>query len=379
MLYNKAWRAIAYQLLAMTLVIGTGVYVVLNLQDALAARNIATGFGFLLQPAGFAIGETLLPFNSTDAFWRAYAVGITNTLFVSALAIVGATVVGVAVAFMRLSRNPLLSGVGRAYVEGFRNTPQLVQVIFWYALVTRLPHPRNPFVPVEGVLVSNRGLYLPAPAEQGAWFWALIAACLGLLLALAYLRHGERRRHETGRVRRLWPGMVLLVLVPPLLAWWLVGAPTAWVRPELQGFRVVGGFVFSPEFIALFLGLSLYIAAFIAEIVRAGLNAVSQGQREAARALGLKAWQIQRLVVVPQALRVIVPPATAQYVSLVKNSSLGVAIGYPELFNVNNTILTLSGHVLEAIAIMMAVYLSISLAVSAMMNAYNRSVQVQER
>ncbi|WP_420391977.1 amino acid ABC transporter permease [Acuticoccus sp.] len=379
MLTNPKVRAFAYQALAIVVVVGFGAWLIANLQQALAERNIATGFGFLAQRAGFSIGEGLVPFSASDPFWRAYAVGIANTLTVSLVGILGATVIGATLGLMRLSANPLVSGFARGYVEVFRNTPQLVQIIFWYAVVTRLPHPRDAFVPVEGVMVTNRGVYVPAAGDPGAFALVLLALGAGSLVALWHHRRSVRRRLTTGEERTTWPARAALVAVPTVATWIAVGAPVGLSLPALEGFRVAGGASVSPEFIALALGLALYIAAFIAEIVRAGIQAVPRGQVETAQALGLRPRTISRFVVFPQALRIMVPPATAQYVSLVKNSSLGVAIGYPELFNVNNTILTLSGRVLEAIAIMMAVYLTISLSVSVLMNAYNRAVQLKER
>jgi len=312
---NVHTRAWIYQLLVVAGLLGLGAYLIGNAQHALSKQGISTGFSFLGARAGFEIGEKSIAFSSTDSFLRAYGVAILNTLKVSAASILLATVVGVAVGLGRLSANPLVRKLASIYVEVFRNTPQLIQLVFWYTLIANLPRPREAFSLGGMAFLSNRGLTLP------------------------------------------WPGDM----------------------PVLRGFNFQGGVTLSPEFVALLLGLSLYIAAFIAEIVRSGVQSVGRGQVEAAQAVGLGRADIYRRIVFPQALRVMVPPAAGQYVSIIKNSSLGVAIGYPELFNVNNTIVTLSGHTVEAIAIMMSIYLAISFAIAALMNLYNRCVQIRER
>jgi general L-amino acid transport system permease protein len=312
-------RAWLYQATAVIGIIALGAFLVGNAQDALGKQGITTGFTFLTNPAGFEIGEHLIAFDSTDTFLRAYGVALLNTLKVAAASIVLATIIGIVVGVGRLSSNLLARKLASAYVELFRNTPQLVLLIFCYTLLTHLPAPRAAFSVGDVAFLSNRGLALP----------------------------------------------------------WIGGAGIT--VPALHGFNFVGGTILSPEFLALLMGLSLYIGALIAEIVRSGILSVSRGQVEAAKAIGLGSFDIYRRVIFPQALRGMVPPAAVQYVSIVKNSSLGVAIGYPELFSVNNTIGTLSGQMVEAIAIMMAVYLGISFAIAALMNAYNRMVQIKER
>lgn len=378
--HNLAFRAWLYQILVLGVIILGGIYLVGNAQEALESRGISTGFGFLTEPAGFDIGETLIPFDSTDSFLRAYAVAFLNTVKVSIIGIVFATIIGLLIGIARLSSNILIRTLASGYVELFRNTPQLVQLIFWYAVITQLPSVRQAISIFDVAFISNRGLVLPWPTDADVFAWVVFAFILGCAAAYLFLRWADARRRKTGRpIKGLAAYAAGIVIAAPVLAWVLFGAPTAFSIPSLQGFNFRGGATFSPEFLAVLFGLSLYIAAFIAEIVRSGIQSVGRGQLEAARAIGLPNSDMYRRVILPQALRVMVPPAAAQYVSLVKNSSLGVAIGYPELFNVNNTIITLSGHTVEAIGIMMAIYLSISFTIAALMNVYNRYVQIKER
>ena len=376
---NVGFRNLAYQVLVVGSVLAVAVFMVSNAQDAMERRGISTGFGFLFQEAGFDIGEGLIAFQSTDSFLRAYATAVLNTLKVSVLAIVFATLLGVMLGIARLSSNILISKLSSAYVEVFRNTPQLVQIIFWYTVMTQLPPPKQALSMMDVAFLTNRGFIVPWPADNPAYSWMGVTFVVACIAAVMLLRWADARRRVTGqRIRVFWLNTALLV-VAPLVTWIAFGAPTEVSVPELKGFNFVGGLALSPEFLALLLGLSLYIAAFIAEIVRSGIQSVGKGQIEAARAINLTRGDTYRKVILPQALRVIVPPAGAQYVSLVKNSSLGVAIGYPELFNVNNTIITLSGHTVEAIGMMMAIYLSIAFAIAAIINLYNRTVQIKER
>jgi general L-amino acid transport system permease protein len=377
--HSVSFRGLLYQALVIVLVVGAAVYMVTNAQVAMEKRGIATGFGFLTEEAGFPIGESLIKFSPADTYLRAYGVAILNTLKVSVLSVIAATLIGTVLGIARLSSNVLLSRLSSIYIELFRNTPQLVQIIFWYTLVTRLPAPRQAWNPVDSIFLSNRGLVMPWPAADGVFLWVLLALLVGCVAAYLLTRWVDSYRRRSGRrLPTLWLAVAPIVGMP-VLAWMVGGAPTTWSMPAFKGFNFAGGLTLSPEFLALLLGLSLYIAAFIAEIVRAGIQSVSRGQIEAARAIGLKTGETYRKVILPQALRVIVPPATAQYVSLTKNSSLGVAIGYPELFNVTNTVVTLSGNTIEAIAIMMAVYLTIAFSIAILMNWYNKLIQIKER
>jgi len=355
------------------------IYMFSNAQQAMEKRGIATGFGFLSEESGFAIGESLIPSSPEDSYLRAFVVAVLNTLKVSAFSIVFATIIGILVGLGRLSHNWLIRKLASIYVEVFRNTPQLVQIIFWYTLVTRLPSPRAAIHPIKGVYLCNRGLLTAWPVSHPVHAWMAAGLVLGCLCAFGLSRWAKWHLNRTGRyVSVFWYGLGMIVGFPVVI-WLAAGAPTAMEVPRLKGFNFVGGISLSPEFLGLMIGLSLYIASFIAEIVRSGIQSVDHGQIEAARAIGLRERFVFRLVVFPQALRVMVPPAAAQYVSLVKNSSLGVAIGYPELFNVNNTITTLSGNTMECIGIMMAVYLAISFTIALIMNWYNKLVQIKER
>lgn len=372
-------RDFAAQAIVVTLVIGFCVYIIGNAQRALSEQGIKTGFGFLKESAGFAIGESPIPFSASDSFLRAYGVGILNTLKVSLASIALASILGVFLGVARLSRNLMLNRFATLYVEVFRNTPQLLQIVFWYMLATKLPGPKQAFSLGDVAFLSNRGLVLPKPGEGAGVGFAVIGLVVAVVLSVFLRRRAEGILRKTGHKTKTWPLIAILFICLPMGLWALFGTPSQVDEPSLRGFNIRGGWQLSPEFLALFLGLSLYIAAFIAEIVRAGIASVNKGQIEAATAMGIKGNDVLWRVVLPQAMKVIVPPTTAQYVSLLKNSSLGVMIGYPELFNLNNTILTASGNTVEAIIIMMTIYLSLTTSIAFVMNWYNRSVQMKER
>ena len=377
--HSAGFRAIVYQVLMVVLVIAAFYYMFSNAQTAMEKRGISTGFDFLSEESGFAIGESVIPSSPEDTYLRAFVVAILNTFKVAGISLVVATVVGILIGLGRLSSNWMINKIASAYVELFRNTPQLVQIIFWYTIMTRLPSPREAFHPIKGIFLCNRGLIFAWPQSDPVHIWmlgGLVAGCIG---AYALSRWSNLHWKKTGQfVSVFWYGLSLIIGIP-LSIWLLDGAPLDMELPSLRGFNYVGGLSLSPEFLGLATGLSLYIASFIAEIVRSGIQSVDRGQIEAARAIGLRPSFIFRIVTLPQALRVMVPPAAAQYVSLCKTSSLGVAIGYPELFNVNNTITTLSGNTMECIGIMMVVYLVISFTIASVMNWYNKLVQIKER
>jgi len=382
--WKNAWhdlgvRSWVYQAVVLISVIGIGFFLISNAQEALSKQGISTGFSFLSDDAGFEIGERSIAFKSTDSFLRAYGVAVLNTLKVSIASIVFATLIGTVIGVARLSSNMLWRKFASLYVEVFRNTPQLVQLIFWYVLITRLPHPRQAISIGDIAFLSNRGFSMPWMKDEIAP-WLMLAALLagGILLWLA-LRSADRRRKRSGKKQPAFIAAGLALAVAPLVAAAVWGPSYEFTMPQLKGFNFQGGATVSPEFLALLLGLSLYIGAFIAEIVRSGIQSVSAGQVEAAQTVGLRPFAIYRRIIFPQALRVMVPPAAGQYVSIIKNSSLGVAVGYPELFNVNNTIVTLSGHTVEAIAIMMSIYLAMSFGIAIIMNLYNHKVQIKER
>ena len=381
-IYNRPKiRAVCYQLVLLAAVLWLGFEFALNAKANLDAQKIASGFGFLDNTAGFGINQSLIPYSESDTYGRVFFVGLLNTLLVAAIGIVLATILGFLVGIARLSRNWLVARLAGGYVELIRNLPLLFQILFWYlAVLGTLPAPRQSISLFGEIFLNNRGIILPAPvAGEGAG--AVIAVfALSVIATIALRLWAKRRQIRTGRQFPLfWSGLVL-VAGPPLIALVVMGFPIGFERPELRGFNFVGGVRLLPEFVALLLALTTYTAAFIAEVVRAGVLAVPRGQTEAAFALGLRRGLTLRLIVVPQALRVIVPPLTNQYLNLTKNSSLAVAVGYPDLFAVfAGTTLHQTGQAIEIIAITMAVYLAISLFTSALMNWYNAHIQVAER
>jgi general L-amino acid transport system permease protein len=381
-IYNRPKiRAVCYQLVLLAAVLWLGFEFALNAKANLDAKKIASGFGFLDNTAGFGINQSLIPYNESDTYRRVFFVGLLNTLLVAAIGVVLATILGFFVGIARLSRNWLVARLAGGYVELIRNLPLLFQLLFWYlAVLGTLPAPRQSISLFGEIFLNNRGIIVPAPvAGEGAGAVVAVFA-LSVIATLALRIWAKRRQMRTGRQFPLfWAGLAL-VLGPPLVALVAMGFPIAFQSPELRGFNFVGGVRLLPEFVALLLALTTYTAAFIAEVVRAGVLAVPRGQTEAAFALGLRRGLTLRLVVVPQALRVIVPPLTNQYLNLTKNSSLAVAVGYPDLFAVfAGTALHQTGQAIEIIAITMAVYLAISLITSALMNWYNARIQVAER
>ena len=378
---NPKLRAIAYQAAAIAAAVFVGWYLVSNTLANLEARHIASGFGFLAREAGFAISETsFIPYNAADTYLRALTVGLANTFRVALIGIVAASILGTVVGLARLSRNWLVAKLATGYVEFVRNVPLLVQLFFWYAVITEnLPGPRAAIEPLPGVYLANRGIFFPVPAWNPVYAWMIASLLAGIVAAILFGWWARRRQALTGRRPPLLMGVLALLIVPPAIAWLAGGAPTRLSVPALQGFNFAGGAVLTPEFAALTAGLIAYTASFIAEIVRAGVLAVHRGQTEAAYALGLRRGLTMRLVILPQALRVIVPPVTSQYLNLVKNSSLAVAIGYPDLVSIANTTINQTGQAIEGIAIIMVVYLTISLSISAFMNWYNARIALQER
>ncbi len=378
MLNDLRVRAVLWQILVIGAVLLAAWYLVDNTLANLRARNIATGAAFLGREAGFDISEHLPAYSPTDTYARALMVGLVNTLQVSVIAIVLATILGTVVGIARLSGNWLVARLATVYVEGVRNVPLLLQLFVWYAVITQtLPRPPEALNPLPGVFLSNRGLRLPTPVWETGHSLALLGLAAAVVTAWLWARHARRRHEATGsRPPVLWPS-VLLIAGLPVVGWLLGGAPTAMDVPSLRGFNFVGGTSISPEFAALLAGLTVYTASFIAEIVRGGILAVPHGQTEAAQALGLSRGQILRLIVLPQALRVIVPPLTSQYLNLTKNSSLAIAIGYPDLVSVANTTINQTGQAVEGVAIIMAAYLAVSLGISLFMNWYNERIALK--
>jgi general L-amino acid transport system permease protein len=362
---DRRVRAIAAQALVAAAIGGAAWFLLANLFDNLARRGISSGFGFLDSTAGFGVAMTLIDYTEQSTYGRAFFVGLLNTILVSALGIVLATALGFAIGVARLSRNWLMARLATIYIETVRNLPLLLQIFFWYfAVIRALPGPRESLSLWSGAYLNNRGLYLPAPL-LGAEFWWTAVAILAAAVLTWWLRPREARPSRAVAVGG--PAAVLLVGALGLLA--------SWETPALRGFNFAGGWVLIPELVALLVALTIYTAAFIAEIVRAGIESVSRGQVEAAHALGLSPRQTLAEIVIPQALRVIVPPLANQYLNLTKNSSLAAAIAYPDLVSVfAGTVLNQTGQAVEVIAITMAVYLAISLAISAGMNLYNRAI-----
>ncbi|HUN50917.1 MAG TPA: amino acid ABC transporter permease [Candidatus Sulfotelmatobacter sp.] len=372
-------RAILFQLAIVAAVLLVGWYLVSNLLANLATRHIATGFDFLHREAGFDIGEHVIPYSPADTYGYAYLVGILNTLKVAAFGIVFATILGTILGIARLSTNWLIARIASAYVELVRNVPLLLQLFLWYTLVNSLPGARQALNPLPDVFLSNRGLTFPVLVGHPVHGIMLVLFFAGILATLYYRRFGRRRQAETGKpMPLLWPALGLIFGLP-LVAFILAGAPLQLDAPALRGFNFGGGATITPEFTTLLFGLVIYTAAYIAEVVRAGILAVAKGQTEAALALGLPPGRVLRLVVLPQALRIIIPPMTSLYLDLTKNSSLAVGVGYPDLVSIGNTTINQTGQAIEGFTMMMAVYLSISLAIAAFMNWYNRRIALVER
>ncbi|MFH5925544.1 amino acid ABC transporter permease [Roseomonas xinghualingensis] len=372
-------RAIVWQVLIVGAVVGIVWWLVRNTQYNLEVRRIATGFGFLQREAGLPIGETLIEYTPASTYLRALAVGVLNTLKVAVVGIVLATILGTLIGIARLSKNWLLSKIAAVYVEVIRDIPLLLQLLFWYTILQGLPAPRQALNPMDGVFLSNRGLKLPSLNWEVGHSWALLAFVAGCFATWLYAKVMRRKQMQDGQPRRVWPAAIGFLIVLPAVFWGLGGAPWTIDWPSLRGFNFQGGMTISPEYFALLIGLTTYTAGFIAEIVRAGILAVPHGQWEAAQALGLKPGVVLRQIVLPQALRVIVPPMTSQYLNLTKNSSLAVAIGYQDIVSIANTTLNQTGQAIEGIAIIMAVYLTISLSISLFMNWYNNRIALVER
>ncbi len=377
---DPLFRNIVWQVLVVGIVVVVVWYLVSNANRNLAARHIATGFGFLARVAGIPIGESLVPYNpSADTYGYALMVGVLNTLRVAVVGIVLATVLGTLIGIARLSKNWLLARLSAAYVETLRDLPVLLQLLFWYALLLGLPAPRQSLRIGDAVFLSNRGIKLPGLIWSPGLTGAAIAFGIGLVGTYLWARFASRRQEATGVRPRIWPVALGLLVALPLAVWAALGAPLAWDKPVLHGFNFTGGLSVTPEYAALVLGLAVYTASYIAEIVRAGIQSVPQGQWEAAEALGLRQGVTLRKVVLPQALRVIIPPMTSQFLNLTKNSSLAVAIGFQDIVSIANTTLNQTGQAIEGITVIMAVYLTISLSISLFMNWYNARIALIER
>ena len=381
LIYDPKVRAIVFQAALIVGVVVFAWWIIGNTVENLRRANIASGFGFLSARAGFDVSQSLVSYSSESTYGRAFLVGLLNTLLVAALGIVLASIIGFMLGIARLSKNWIIGRLATVYVEVFRNIPVLLQLLFWYkAVLSVLPGPRQGISIPGGGNLSNRGLIVPRPIFEPGFAATAVAVVVAVVAALAVANWAYRRRMATGQPFPTIRVNLAILIGLPLAVFFATGAPLSIGYPELTGFNFVGGLHIQPEFLALLLGLVLYTAAYIGEIVRAGILAVAHGQTEASYALGLRPGMTLRLVIIPQALRVIIPPLTNQYLNLTKNSSLAVAIGYPDLVSVfSGTVLNQTGQAVEVILITMAVYLAISLVTSGFMNWFNRHVALAER
>ncbi|MCU0594869.1 MAG: amino acid ABC transporter permease [Desulfobacterota bacterium] len=373
-------RAIIFQLLSIALVGMIAWYLVSNTVVNLKKQSIATGFGFLNKEAAFEIGESLIPYSAANTYTRALIVGALNTIKVAFVGIVVTLILGTVIGVARLSTNWLVAKLSAIYIEVMQDLPVLLQLVFWYAIFYEsLPSPREALCPGAGIYLCNRGVAFTIPEAHPAHLYMVIAFVLGCVAAYFIRRWARQRQERTGQYFPVFRVSLALMIGLPLLVWLAAGSPMKMDAPKLTGFNFEGGLTVSPEFMALLLGLVLYTSAFVAEVVRAGIQSVSKGQREAAMSIGLRPTMVLNLVILPQALRVIVPPLTSQMLNLTKNSSLAVAIGYPDFVSVANTTINQTGQSIEGVALIMAVYLVFSLSTSAFMNWYNKRVALVER
>lgn len=379
-LNNENVRAVLYQIIVFGLVALGAWYLVGNTLENLERQQIATGYGYLDLEAAFGISETPVAYDPSDSYGRALLVGVLNTVKVSLLGIILATVVGTIFGIGRLSTNWLVRVLSTIYVDAFRNIPVLLQLIFWYALINHsFPHPRKALNPVGDVFLTNRGIFVPMMEYHPAYAWMGVAAVAGLVAALFLRKWAIRRQEATGEPFPYISAGFGLVVLFALVGWLVGGAPTAISVPELKGFNFKGGWRMTPEFVAVLVGLSVYTSTYIAEVVRSGILAVPKGQWEAADSLGLRRSYVMRLVILPQSMRVAIPPLTNQYLNLTKNSSLAVAVGYPDLVSISNTTMNQTGQAIEAISIFMSIYLGLSIVTSLFMNWFNKKMALVER
>jgi general L-amino acid transport system permease protein len=373
-------RAIMFQVFTLCLIGLLAYYLVSNTLDNLQRQKIATGWGFLNKESSFEIGESLIPYSAASSYGRALVVGALNTIKVSFIGILITLILGTVVGVARLSSNWLISKLAGLYIEVMQDIPVLLQLFFWYAIFYEsLPSPRQALCPVSGLYLCNRGVAFTIPEAHPAHKYMFLAFVVACIVVYIIRRWAKRRQEQTGQYFPVFRVSISIIIGFPLVVWLAFGAPTALNAPKLVGFNFKGGITVSPEFIALLLGLVLYTAAFVAEVVRAGIQSVSKGQREAAMSIGLRPPLVLNLVILPQALRVIIPPLTSQMLNLTKNSSLAVAIGYPDFVSVANTTINQTGQAVEGVALIMAVYLVFSLSTSVFMNWYNKKVKLVER
>jgi len=378
--YDPTKRAIIYQVVVLGIVGLVAYYLFTNTLANLERQNIATGFGFFTKEASFEIGESPITYSAADTYGRALLVGVLNTIKVSFIGIILTVILGTFVGIVRLSRNWLVAKLAAIYIEVMQDIPVLLQLVFWYAVFyDSFPSPRQALNPISGVYLCNRGMAFAVPEPHPVYGYMALALVIGCLAVWVLRRWARKRQEKTGQIFPVFLVSIAILLVLPLVTWLLGGAPLKMNFPKLVGFNFEGGATLSPEFAALLSGLVLYTAAFVAEIVRAGIQAISRGQVEAAMSMGLKPGQVLRLVILPQALRVIIPPLTSQMLNLTKNSTLAIAIGFPDFVSVANTTINQTGQSIEGVALIMVVYLFFSLTTSAFMNWYNKKTALVER
>jgi general L-amino acid transport system permease protein len=378
---DKRYRAVVMQILVVAGVFAIVAYLATNAVQNLEALGKTFGFNFLWAPASYDINQSLIPYNSRDTHFRAGVVGLINTGLVAVAGCIFATILGFILGVLRLSSNWLISRIVYCYVEFTRNVPVLVQILLWHGvIVSTLPSPRDAISPMEGLYLSNRGVYAPAPVFESAFWLVVVAFFAAIAGVIVFKRWAKKHQEATGQIYPVFTIGTAAILGIPLIAYFVAGMPVTLDAPELRGFNYVGGMVLRPEFTALWFALSIYTAAFIAEIVRSGIESVSHGQTEAAFALGVKPTWTMRLIIIPQALRVIVPPLTSQYLNLTKNSSLAIAIGYMDIVaTLGGITLNQTGKEMECMMLVLMIYLTISLVISAFMNWYNRRIALVER
>jgi len=373
-------RSIIFQVFVFAMVGLLAYYLVSNTLINLQKQKIATGLSFLNKESSFEIGESLIPYSAASSYGRALLVGALNTLKVAFIGIVFTLILGAVVGIARLSSNWLVSKLASLFIEVMQDIPVLLQLFFWYAVFYEtLPSPQQALCPIDGLYLCNRGVAFTVPGAHPAYKYMALTLLVGCGLIYVIRRWAKKRQEKTGQFFPVFRVSIGIIVGFPLITWLAFGAPIDMNVPKLVGFNFVGGMTFSPEFIALLLGLILYTAAFVAEVVRAGIQSVSKGQREAAMSIGLRPPLVLNLVILPQSLRVIIPPLTSQMLNLTKNSSLAVAIGFPDFVSVANTTINQTGQAVEGVALIMAVYLIFSLSTSAFMNWYNKKVTLVER
>ncbi|MBU1344230.1 MAG: amino acid ABC transporter permease [Proteobacteria bacterium] len=378
--YDPDKRSILYQFGAACLFAFVAWYLISNTMTNLERQSIATGFGFLNNEAAFEIGESLIEYSAADKYAKALWVGFLNTLMVSFIGVILTVILGTFLGIARLSKNWLVNKCATGYIELFQDIPVLLQLFFWYAFFYEmLPGPRDAISPFKGLFLCNRGLIFGIPQAHPVYKYMAVAVIIAVIIIFFIKKWAKKRQSLTGEIFPVFYTSILLLIGFPFLCWLIAGMPTDMNVPVLKGFNFKGGLSISPEFAALLLGLVLYTAAFVAEVVRAGIQSVSKGQTEAAIAIGLKPGQVLNLIILPQALRVIIPPLTSQMLNLTKNSSLAVAIGFPDFVSVAGTAINQTGQAIEGVMLIMIVYLIFSLSTSAFMNWYNKKMAIVER